>query len=791
MTAIKKLIDGSGNQYFPQTHTKAVVDDNGYSVESRMQAVQDVVNQAQMAIGAVPNDLYPIAESTNWVTSGGVFNATVFPQDIYGAYVNYGYYMSASNTYLGHSTYKGFFMPVTDGEVYSVTGVNGNAAVFAVVTNKNISNGMAIPFATGYEQRLITEADGSMQITIPSDGKYMFVATVLGSGDVRPVIKRLHGVASIADSLTYDYVVSSEDGIKLSRYITSVNTWDATTEGRGSIVYPIDNIEKVDITANENYGTNYLFLTSYADDAIHWCECMEIRPTLTAGSSISLSIPADAKYFYIYTGDSGANFPSRLVFKKTLRSYEGQISEIGTKVDSVYSSLGDETFGDWTAFALDSGTSYSNLFIGGTWGNGKWNPITGKTIRVAAIPTGSKFVKVVCGSNAATIFLLQSTKAPVSNQNAETSVGYPDRILINANTATVIPLLPDCKAIAWSTTAINAPQSISFATTPTSLADVSKEWQTECIVANSCDTAEFNDTPIQCISTDDANATQYDNKVIGNVCVVKISESMYYMYYVCCGQNEQSGDQYLHLAMAYSTDGFTWTRGIPNGIEPPIAGTNLLINTGCIGECVVKVQDAEYPFRMIGGNWHQSTSLYKSADGVHWEVVRTWPYYFDNQASIIVRGNMMKIYMRMRNGTDREDRYLGVAYMDIWGNLLAPPTIYFGKYLYLAGASAIDDHREILFPTYFNASDSKAWLTCYIVDGTKVYPKEVDFTTILPDDGNWREVCPNMVNIGSEWYVYFGYCNDLHDSMTSSTVRTYKCAKVTWNRVGYWWYPQS
>lgn len=75
MTAIKKLIDGNGNQYFPQTHTNAVVDDNGYSVESRMQAVQDVVNQAQMAIGAVPSDLAPTEDSTNWVTSGGVYNA--------------------------------------------------------------------------------------------------------------------------------------------------------------------------------------------------------------------------------------------------------------------------------------------------------------------------------------------------------------------------------------------------------------------------------------------------------------------------------------------------------------------------------------------------------------------------------------------------------------------------------------------------------------------------------------------------------------------------------------------
>lgn len=81
MTQIKKVKTSDGVQFYPQTHTKAVIDDNGYNVESRMQAVQDVVNQAQMAIGSVPNDLAPTEGSTNWVTSGGVYNA-VQPQNI-------------------------------------------------------------------------------------------------------------------------------------------------------------------------------------------------------------------------------------------------------------------------------------------------------------------------------------------------------------------------------------------------------------------------------------------------------------------------------------------------------------------------------------------------------------------------------------------------------------------------------------------------------------------------------------------------------------------------------------
>lgn len=63
-----------GVQVYPQTHTKAVIDDNGYTVESRLQAMQDEINQAQLEVGAVPSDLAPTENSTNWVTSGGLYN---------------------------------------------------------------------------------------------------------------------------------------------------------------------------------------------------------------------------------------------------------------------------------------------------------------------------------------------------------------------------------------------------------------------------------------------------------------------------------------------------------------------------------------------------------------------------------------------------------------------------------------------------------------------------------------------------------------------------------------------
>ena len=97
MTQIKKVKTSEGVQFYPQTHTKAVIDDNGYTVESRMQAMQDVVNQAQMQIGSVPNDLAPTEDSTNWVTSGGVYNAIKSVQDdlktIFFALGNYAFPM--------------------------------------------------------------------------------------------------------------------------------------------------------------------------------------------------------------------------------------------------------------------------------------------------------------------------------------------------------------------------------------------------------------------------------------------------------------------------------------------------------------------------------------------------------------------------------------------------------------------------------------------------------------------------------------------------------------------------
>jgi hypothetical protein len=77
MAEIKKIYEDAArtNQVYPQTHEKAVIDNNGTTAETKFQMIKDLINQKQMEVGAVPSDLTPTKDSTNWVTSGGIKNA--------------------------------------------------------------------------------------------------------------------------------------------------------------------------------------------------------------------------------------------------------------------------------------------------------------------------------------------------------------------------------------------------------------------------------------------------------------------------------------------------------------------------------------------------------------------------------------------------------------------------------------------------------------------------------------------------------------------------------------------
>ena len=122
MTQIKKITDKQGNDIYLRTHTKAVVDNNGNTIESRLQAMQDEINAKQLEVGAVPSDLTPTEGSTNYVTSGGVYNATnIGPANVEIDLSDY----TEVNGFIGSSaqwvtSYKGKFIPVAEHQRYKI-----------------------------------------------------------------------------------------------------------------------------------------------------------------------------------------------------------------------------------------------------------------------------------------------------------------------------------------------------------------------------------------------------------------------------------------------------------------------------------------------------------------------------------------------------------------------------------------------------------------------------------------------------------------------------------------------
>lgn len=300
-------------------------------------------------------------------------------------------------------------------------------------------------------------------------------------------------------------------------------------------------------------------------------------------------------------------------------------------------------------------------------------------------------------------------------------------------------------------------------------------------------------------SNDEEASSTYENKGFSFGNVLKISDDMYYMYYYAKGGNDQTGagkDAYGHILFAYSSDGLNWTRGFPEGVTPPIegAGKDVLVFENKIAEQhMFKVPDSEYPYRMIAGHSDFGTpgdydknmaSFWKSTDGIHWEYVRKiFNRCYDSQYNCIVRGSYIKVYMRMRNTNAGPTRYVGMMTLDLDGNMVSPPTMIGFRLFYNAGASALDDRREILFPTHYNEDTQEQYLACFIIDGDKVNKVDVDFSPLLEETDNSYYFFPGIINIGEDFYVYYFTRTSTHDA-NDLGVSEIRRAKITFATVG-------
>ncbi len=310
----------------------------------------------------------------------------------------------------------------------------------------------------------------------------------------------------------------------------------------------------------------------------------------------------------------------------------------------------------------------------------------------------------------------------------------------------------------------------------------------------------FPDLPITIMSNTDAESTSYDNVLIGYNNILKISDSMYYLYYSGMGEIGQ-GDTDQRLCFAYSTDGFTYTRGFPTGVEAPVPGTNILADFNLREQVIFKVQDETTPYRMIANDASYNMMLYKSPDAIHFDFEhgkKCCNGTRDCQVSAIVRGNIIKLYVRgvrydelHPNGT----RAVDVAYCDIDGNIVSPAVVALPvNSLYQASASYLDDHREILFPSFYNdnrpttqpggmGGDDSMALRCYIVSGDNYQEVQLDTSRILTNADKAVYVSPYLIDINNNLYFLMCVNNKTHNEPYAGEISTFKLVKVQLNSI--------
>lgn len=287
-------------------------------------------------------------------------------------------------------------------------------------------------------------------------------------------------------------------------------------------------------------------------------------------------------------------------------------------------------------------------------------------------------------------------------------------------------------------------------------------------------------TPNEIFSNDDnTKITDVDDGLLNNVSVIKINEQMYYMYYESMGKNDPLSDGEMRLCFAYSTDGLHFTKGFPQGVTPPISGTNMLFERGTThGHCVVQVNDNTNPFRMfacsyLGGNIY-ALCMFKSSNGIDWTYSKTISGgSHDSPVSVIVRGNLLEVFCRTY-GPDNYGRAIGVVYCDIDGNKYSPvhraiSLLNADTQLYQASASILDDRRDLLLPTIYNPNTLQETVGCLILDGGHYSQKEIDVSNIITNDVKSIYFASGVVDIGGNIYKYYETRDTDHGHLSLDT----------------------
>ena len=188
MANIKDIYENSERttKFYPRTHEKAVVDDNGTPLNNKLGIINNLINQKQYSVGATQSDNEPTEESAKYVTSGGLYNELRIDSDInLSNYATKECSMGATNWYTAGAAGRHKAIPVTVGEKYHLQSYTVNqtyGAYYGWLTSSytgSATNNTPIPYVSGTGRIMATDAI----LTVPEGAAYLCLTIVDGNGD--------------------------------------------------------------------------------------------------------------------------------------------------------------------------------------------------------------------------------------------------------------------------------------------------------------------------------------------------------------------------------------------------------------------------------------------------------------------------------------------------------------------------------------------------------------------------------------------------------------------------------
>lgn len=315
-----KITDGQGTQVFPITHVTAVIDNNGNSVEQVLGMQTDLIQQAQLEIGAVPSDLTPTSGSSHWVTSDGVYNATVgnsvewrvldtssVPAMKYWLSVDL--WNASVNLNKPRRRCKMITLPAN----VRVRLVNGQYSTnYSVLADGMVVSDSIPNFATGWERKSLAYGE-EVEFQFPNDGYALYLLTQ--NDDYQDTTPTVYVAVDKDDNFSFatHHYVDKAVGFNPSGGVIDLaeipetsaalgNTEWLDYETRKSKFIPIQGGCYYRITAKEN-NTTFAFLknANFAREAAIDFASGAVRETVLATMSTLKKAPSDAEFLCVTT----------------------------------------------------------------------------------------------------------------------------------------------------------------------------------------------------------------------------------------------------------------------------------------------------------------------------------------------------------------------------------------------------------------------------------------------------------------------------------------------------------